>query len=660
MRGTEQRVQSSRFRVRWCSLELGTWHLKLVSVLGLVVSLGCGGSPRTATGPGSGPTGALAVQVSGLPGGAAARVSIIAPDGNAIAVTASQVLTGLAAGVYGLSAGYVTTQSQTWTPQLSGTSVTVAAGDTASVSVSYTGGPATSLDLRIPGVQLIQSTQRADGAVPMVAGRDALLRVFVTANGANQAQPSVRVRLFAGGMQVDSLTVPPPTTGVPTSVDTASLGSSWNVLIPAARVVAGMAVQAVVDPDDGVAETDETDNLWPGTTPQAVTVRSVPTFSLRFVPVKQSVNNLTGQVSNANKAALAEDSRRMHPLGTTNVDVRSTFVTGAPVLMANDSNGAWGRILGEVYALRNSDGFQGDYVGIVPVTYGGGIAGLGYLGAPAAISWDKSTSAPGVIAHELGHNFGRSHAPCGNPGGPDPQYPYANASIGTWGLDLPALQLKPPGTYKDLMSYCNPDWISDYNYLAVLDFRGTAPAVEPGAAGEGLMVWGRIRNGSVILEPSFVVHAPAQLPSRPGPHRVEGYDGSGRRVFSVSFEGTLVADLPGGEERHFAFVVPLTAAERAGLASVQLVGDGLTVRQLRAGPRAAPTAGGPVATRRGDELEVRWDPSYPLAVIRDARSGEILSFARNGLGRVPATGGAVTVELSEGVSSLPGVMLGAP
>jgi len=633
-----------------------------VALLALAAVVACSGSSKTVTGPG--PTGALAVQVSGLPAGTAGRVNVTRPDGGVTTVTASAVLAGLPPGVYALSAGYVNAQSQTWTPQLSGTSATVVVGDTASVVVSYTGGPATTVNLRVAGVQLIQSTQRADGSVPMVAGRDALLRVFVTANATNQLQPAVKIRLFAAGSQVDSFTVPAPAASVPTTVDTSSLAKSWNVLIPAARVLSGMAIQALADPDDAVSETDESDNLWPGASPQVVTVLNVPTFALRFVPVKQSVNNLTGAVSNSNKAALAEATRRMHPLGATSVDVRSSaFVTGAPALVSDDNNGAWGRILGEIYALRSSDGFQGDYVGIVPATYGSGIAGLGYVGAPAAIAWDKAASAPGVIAHELGHNFGRSHAPCGNPGGPDPQYPYANASIGTWGLDLPALDLKAPGTYKDLMSYCNPDWISDYNYLAVMSFRGTAPAVAQAAepvAREGLMVWGRILNGNVILEPSFAVTAPVQLPSRPGPNRVEGFDVAGRRVFSVSFEGALVADLPRGDERHFAFVVPLSAAERGTLATVQLIGDGLTVRQARTGLRTAPAAAPPVVTRRGDELEVRWDPSYPLAVIRDAQTGEILSFARNGLGRVPATGAGIKVELSEGVSSLPGVMFRAP
>jgi len=641
----------------------GRWVIPAVLVSAVV--LGCGGGSPKDGGTGPAATGAISVLVSGLPIGTNARVTVTAPGGGTTSLTGSSLVRGLDPGVYTLSAGYVNAQSQTWTPQLSATSVTVALDDTAAVVVTYSGGPAPTMNLQVAGVQLIQSTQRADGSVPMVSGRDALLRVFVTSTGGNQAQPSVRVRLFSGNSQVDSLTVAAPGAQVPASVDTASLATSWNVLIPGARVISGMAIQAVVDPNDDVAESNETDNSWPGATPQAITVRNVPTFALRFVPVKQSVNGLTGAVSNANQAALADPTRRMHPLGTTNVSVRATFTTDAPVLVSNDSNGAWSRILGEIYTLKTADGFSGDYVGIVPATYGSGIAGLGYIGAPAAIAWDKASSAPGVIAHELGHNFGRSHAPCGNPGGPDPQYPYVNGSIGTWGLDLPAMDLKAPGTYKDLMSYCNPDWISDYNYLAVMNFRGTAPDMTPTAGQrpvqDGLLVWGRIRNGAVILEPAFRVRAAIRLPARPGPHRIEGYDVQGTRVFGVSFEGEEVADLPGAEERHFAFVLPLTDQELTSLASVQLAGHGLTVRRARAaaGMATGPSRGAATAARYGSELELRWDPAYPLAVIRDARTGEILSFARNGVGRVQAAG-PVTIELSEGVSSLPGVVLGAP
>lgn len=637
-----------------------------VRLLVLAVLLtACGGSEKTAMG--TGPGGSLAISVLGLPAGTNGRISVTGPGGYSHQVPNTTQLSGLAGGTYRLSAGYVNAQSQTWTATLSADSVLVTGTDTVAVTATYSGAPVTTLNLHVAGVQLIQSTQSANGSVPMVAGRDALFRVFVTANGANSAQPTVRIRLFQGATQVDSVNVTAPSGAVPQVADTATLASSWNVLVPGARVASGLSYQVEVDPSDAIAEIDESDNRWPGGSGvQAVTVQTVPQFDLRFVPITQSVNNLTGQVSGANKAAFAAVTQSMFPLSTTNVDVRATYTTNAPAYQSNDGNGAWSQTLSEISALKSSDGSGSDYVGILQVTYGGGIAGLGYIGYPAAIGWDKASSAPGVIAHELGHNFGRQHAPCGGPSGPDPLYPYANADIGTWGLDLPALSLKAPGTYKDLMSYCNPDWISDYNYLAVLAARGTGPSIQPAAPGKGrgLLVWGRIINGNVILEPAVVVDAPARLPAQAGPHRVEGFDAAGGRVFSLGFAGDLVADLPSGDERHFSYVVPLAQAEQARLTSIRLLGNGLTVVRapvpgLRAGTAQAPGGGWQRSavhgTRAGQGVDLRWDPVYPMAVVRDARTGEILSFARGGSVRVPAGGAGVTVDLSDGISTLPRV-----
>src|SRR5690606_9479822 len=103
------------------------------------------------------------------------------------------------------------------------------------------------------------------------------------------------------------------------------------------------------------------------------------------------------------------------------------------------------------------------YYGMVRVV-SGSTAGLGTVGSPTAIGRDDS--APTQV-HESGHNFGRRHAPCGGAANPDPSYPDPNAYLVSWGYDLLHNRLYNPASYRDLMSYCQPEWISEYNYTRV-------------------------------------------------------------------------------------------------------------------------------------------------------------------------------------------------
>jgi hypothetical protein len=84
-----------------------------------------------------------------------------------------------------------------------------------------------------------------------------------------------------------------------------------------------------------------------------------------------------------------------------------------------------------------------------------------------------------TVAHELGHNLGRPHSPCGAPDGL-PTYPYAFGFIGSVGHDVQALAEGrastavgyAPTATADLMGYCSPSWISDFTYRSILVFRG--------------------------------------------------------------------------------------------------------------------------------------------------------------------------------------------
>src|SRR5438128_9593130 len=71
------------------------------------------------------------------------------------------------------------------------------------------------LNLRIETLYLVQSVQSRDGSVPLVAGKEAYLRIFVLANAANTLTPSVRVQLSRNGVVEQTITIPAPGASVP-------------------------------------------------------------------------------------------------------------------------------------------------------------------------------------------------------------------------------------------------------------------------------------------------------------------------------------------------------------------------------------------------------------------------------------------------------------
>jgi reprolysin-like metallo-peptidase family M12B len=596
--------------------------------------------------------GNLAITINGLGTTGSAAVSVTGPNGYAQSVGSTTTLTGLTPGSYLITASDAQAAGGTMhSPSPASQNADVVARATVSDTVTYSPPPSDgTVNLHVAGFYLTQSAQNYSGAIPLVKNRNGLLRVFLVADKANTAAPFVRVRFFNTlGVQVDSNLINPPALSTPTVVDESSLTYSWNLPVSGTRIQPGFGIQIVVDPDGLVGETDEADNVFPAIGPQLMTVRTMPPLNITFVPIVQS-----GRVGNtSNTDSLLSYTRRMHPLDAINVAVRTSYITSEALL--SDGTG-WQNVLSELDALRLQAADGRYYYGVANVNYTSGVAGVAYVTTGSsgpqrtAMGWDLLPSGSIVVAHELGHNWTRNHAPCGGPAMIDPGYPRADGSTGGYGWDASTGNLRS-ATSADVMSYCDPRWISDYTYGAVLNYLSPpAPVVMSQSAVQPcLLVWGHIRDGEMVLEPAFQVSTRPSLPGRAGPYSIEARAGDGTSLFALSFAPHEVADVSGSQQ-NFAFAIPLPAAKAARLSSLRLSGQGRqAVAQVEAGVQPDSVQ---LTRVPGGRLGLRWNvKAHPMVMVRDAETGQVLSFARGGKVELPNSKQQVDLIMSNGVKS---------
>ncbi|MDE3244542.1 MAG: proprotein convertase P-domain-containing protein, partial [Acidobacteriota bacterium] len=501
-------------------------------------------------------------------------------------------------------------------------------------------------DLFIDGAYVTQSAQNYMGGVPLVAGKDGVLRVFARGNQAGIPAPSVRVRTYNGATLSGTQTISPIAGNAPTGVSEGSMSQSWNYTLPGASIQPGLGLLLDVDPANAIPEADETNNTWPPSgTPMAMDVRSLQTFHGTLIPVTQ--NSLTGNATPGNLASWYAKFQKMYPVAPAMDVVLGAPYTTSQVLVHDDANHGWSNLLGELEAKRVVEASTRYYYGALNVSYGSGVAGLGYVpsagsSAPrSAMGWDKTTGyADGglyfdVLTHETGHNMGRAHSPCGGAAGPDPAYPYAGALIGIWGLDVAAMSLKDPAVYTDIMAYCSPVWVSDYVYHSILDFRqaspyGIAPPLAtPADAAQAsatspqdcLLVSGRIHNGNVELDPALQVRTVPTLlegKAKKGSRLIEGRDASGKLIFQRSLPLMQVAeDIPGSLDQHFIAAIPVADFPVHELNELRVLGD-WGVEAIRWSSQVLPLKSGAVQLPQvqvfGEgEVRLTWDAgAHPL------------------------------------------------
>jgi hypothetical protein len=526
-----------------------------------------------------------------------------------------------------------------------------------------------SMQARIPHAYLVQAVQRRDGTVPMVAGRSATLRVFATGDVVNFFQPDAVATFYQGDQELGTRRVGLSAGGaIPRHVDEGHFESSWAVDVPAAWVQPGLSFKVELDPDATLPLTDRPQARFPLEGTHPVDVRELPEMEIRFVPVHQSRLGTTGVITGGT-ARWTQYLEDVFPIGRISRDVRETFYSDA----GSPGNPDWMRIIHEVRMLRVLDDDDRFYYGVLRGHRE--YAGLGYVGYPVSVGWDEMRIADGdheylaytTFAHELGHNFGRRHAPACNPGNPDPNYPYPGGVAGVHGLhhtrDAITLPSEP-----DLMGYCRPHWVSDYTYEAVLKYRLELEAERrrwdlAGAPGPGLLVWGDVQGGTVRLEPAIAAERVRPTVSHEAGPVIEGFDAHGTLVFR-HVATTMEPSHGPADAFAFSAVVPLDPAQMERVASIRVAGDGVPettrrstlarsperVRDLAAG-RAPAFA---LETPRRGPSEVVWDAeTYPLFVVREAATGTVVAFARQGRLDLPIPAHQLRFDLSDGVRSVP-------
>ena len=134
--------------------------------------------------------------------------------------------------------------------------------------------------LTLPVVYLTQAIQRPAGDVPLLSGRDALLRVFLVGDQASAFfEPEVVATLTRDGEEVHRVVMRTPDDRLATSADEGNLRTSYNAVIPAEHIVSGTELVVVADSAETVPHADSSQTRFPETGSLALKVIDVPRWS---------------------------------------------------------------------------------------------------------------------------------------------------------------------------------------------------------------------------------------------------------------------------------------------------------------------------------------------------------------------------------------------
>jgi hypothetical protein len=432
---------------------------------------------------------------------------------------------------------------------------------------------------RVESLQSLAVPIVADGAAvatmaaPIVRSYPTVLRVGATLTGepAARSKNVAAVAIFEGANGTRFVRISPA--HAPEDYAPPSLASTWQIPLELSDLREGLAVRVVLVDADRVPGSADEARFPRDATFMPLASQETGSIELAIVPVRWTIDgsNRLPDTSSEQLALYRSLFERVYPTRKVNLTVRDPI--DAP------GRGSFSQINDALLQIRSREDTPSRvYLHALAqpaATFeafckGGCTTGLGYVvddPADGSIRVSSGVGFTGIdsgwtMVHEVGHQHGREHAPCGTSGA-DRNFPQRDGTIGLWGYerDTPAmLDIRS----HDFMSYCDDEWVSQYTWEGLLErirVVGTPSQEERSRSQTRTLVRFVHREGGKVVhvgEPVAIAplhmrsHELARLELEGGRRAdralevVRNGEGTGDMV-AVPVEGVRAAILGGGE-----------------------------------------------------------------------------------------------------------------
>lgn len=328
--------------------------------------------------------------------------------------------------------------------------------------------------VKIPIMQNGNEVQAAARNTDVVTGRAALFRVSSTVSSGWTAR-ELSARVFI--QNADTVEVFHAKATVSGSSQEADLATTFQVNVPKGKLTPNSryAIEVV---ECGATTAGTTQGArFPASDGILLGARATGPLKIRMIPMQ--ANSMVPDTSEAGLLIYKTLIEALFPVDQVQ------FTVGDVLAISNATD--WSGNLDRLRQRRQMDAPAADiyYYGLLKPANslrdfcrGGCTTGIGYVPGGSGNNQAAQRVSMGIgfadnasaetMAHEVAHNHGRSHAPCGNGiSGVDGNFPYNGGQVGVYGYDTRNQRLIAPDR-TDLMGYCSNKWLSDYTYDALM------------------------------------------------------------------------------------------------------------------------------------------------------------------------------------------------